>query len=57
MISVRAMGDGTFAVIDGMHRVTSLQELSEEKWLDIDYDHVRRYRLLVTSIRIISIVL
>jgi hypothetical protein len=41
MISVRAMEDGRFAVIDGMHRVTCLQQLSREKHLGIDYDKVR----------------
>jgi hypothetical protein len=40
MISVRALGDGNFAVIDGMHRVTCLQLLCKEKHLGIDYEHV-----------------
>ncbi len=44
MISVRQLGaekPGWFAVIDGMHRVTSLQELHDEKWQGIEYDQVR----------------
>ena len=44
MISVRQLGvarPGWFAVIDGMHRVTSLQELHEEKFQGIEYDQVR----------------
>ena len=40
MISVRCTGDGEFAVIDGMHRVTSLQRLLLRKWLGIDYEKV-----------------
>jgi hypothetical protein len=42
MIQVRDLGDGTFAVIDGMHRVTCLIQLRTEQWLGgIDYEHVR----------------
>jgi hypothetical protein len=40
MISVVQLGDGLFAVIDGMHRVTSLQQLYLEDWPDIPYGAV-----------------
>jgi hypothetical protein len=42
MISVRNLGGDPprFAVIDGMHRVTSLQLLASQKWLGINYDEV-----------------
>ncbi len=37
MISVKRLAGGQFAVIDGMHRVTALQQLEGEKYQDIDY--------------------
>ncbi len=37
MIQDRIMAGGFFAVIDGMHRVTALHELLDEKWNGIDY--------------------
>jgi hypothetical protein len=40
MISVREQADGTFAVIDGMHRTTALQTLLAEKHQGIDYKKV-----------------
>jgi hypothetical protein len=45
MIQVRDCGDGTFAVIDGMHRVTTLQQLLEERWKGITYHAVRHFHL------------
>jgi hypothetical protein len=47
MIQVRDIGDGNYAVIDGMHRVTALQELKHEKHIGIDYDKVRHYHAIV----------
>ena len=41
MISVRHMNKaGWYAVIDGMHRVTSLQELQDEKFMGVNYEQV-----------------
>jgi hypothetical protein len=48
MIQVPIMDEGFNAVIDGMHRVTALQELFNEKWDGIDYDKVK-YRLPATT--------
>jgi hypothetical protein len=50
MISVRDMDDGGYAVIDGMHRVTSLQELLAQKWQDIDYEHVQIHHQQSTAL-------
>jgi ParB-like chromosome segregation protein Spo0J len=49
MIQVRDLGDGTFAVIDGMHRVTVLKLLVLEEWLGIDFEHVRHQTILHLS--------
>jgi hypothetical protein len=42
-LSVRDLGDGTFGVIDGMHRVTTLQMLKEEGFEGPRYDKVPSY--------------
>jgi len=40
MISVQQLASGEFAVIDGMHRVTALQQLLADGHQGIDFDHV-----------------
>ena len=40
MISVQQLDNGDFAVIDGMHRVTTLQQLLAEGHEGIDYENV-----------------
>jgi hypothetical protein len=49
MISVRDLGDGTYAVIDGMHRVTTLQTLQRERHQGIDYDKVIHSTVIISS--------
>ncbi len=56
MIQVRIMNEGFFAVIDGMHRVTALHELFNEKWDGIDYDKVKyRFPASTKSERVSSV--
>jgi hypothetical protein len=40
---VRDLGDGNFGVIDGMHRVTTLQQLQAEGFQGPRYDKVPPY--------------
>jgi hypothetical protein len=42
-LSMRDLGDGNFGVIDGMHRVTTLQMLQEEGFEGPRYDKVPSY--------------
>jgi hypothetical protein len=57
MISVRDCEDGTYAVIDGMHRVTCLQALADEKWLHIDYTAVPSRYMSNQSVLVLSCIL
>ena len=48
MISVQQLANGDFAVIDGMHRVTTLQQLLADGHEGIDYGHIT-YPALTSS--------
>jgi hypothetical protein len=48
MISIVSIGEGRFKVIDGMHRVTALQQLCLEKFTGIDYEQVYNTLCLYT---------
>jgi hypothetical protein len=49
MISVRDLGDGTYAVIDGIQRVTTLQTLRREGHPGIKYDQVIHSIVIIPS--------
>ena len=57
MISVRSLGNDMYAVIDGMHRTSSLQALSAEKHIGIDYEHVPSIPYIVFVEPVLSTVL